>query len=92
MNIIETFNLISSQHFVYDFSSSITGANDKIPFCSEDQIEQSVSLFTTTRRTNLNNSLPHTNSKHVLKVGKSPCYKNGGRRSGDIMEFVAFLK
>ena len=38
------------QHFVYASSSSVYGANDKLPFAVEDRVDAPVSLYAATKR------------------------------------------
>ena len=43
-------NLPKLKHLVYASSSSVYGANDKVPFAVEDRVEQPVSLYAATKR------------------------------------------
>ena len=57
-NIIGFFNIIEAckkyppLHFVYASSSSVYGANTKIPFSTEDKTDSPVSLYAATKKSN----------------------------------------
>lgn len=57
-NLIGFFNLLEAcrsypvQHFVYASSSSVYGANRKVPFSEQDQVDKPVSLYAATKKSN----------------------------------------
>ncbi len=57
-NIIGFFNVLEGcrhypvEHLVYASSSSVYGANEKIPFCVEDKTDSPVSLYAATKKSN----------------------------------------
>lgn len=52
VNLLESCRQHSIKHFVYASSSSVYGANDKIPFSEEDRVDQPLSLYAATKRSN----------------------------------------
>lgn len=57
-NIIGFYNILEAcrhnpvQHLVYASSSSVYGANTKVPFSTEDQVDSPVSLYAATKKSN----------------------------------------
>ena len=52
VNILEGCRHAQVQHFIYASSSSVYGANTKIPFAVGDQVDHPVSLYAATKRAN----------------------------------------
>ncbi|PWJ40941.1 NAD-dependent epimerase [Sediminitomix flava] len=52
VNILECCRHNNIKHFVYASSSSVYGANDKIPFSEEDRVDNPVSLYAATKKSN----------------------------------------
>lgn len=52
VNIIEACRQFHIQHFIFASSSSVYGANDKIPFSEEDRTDQPRSLYAATKKAN----------------------------------------
>lgn len=52
VNILEGCRHTEVKHLVFASSSSVYGANTKIPFAVEDQVEHPVSLYAATKRAN----------------------------------------
>ncbi|WP_367757262.1 NAD-dependent epimerase [Flavobacterium sp. WC2430] len=52
VNILECCRYNNIQHLVYASSSSVYGANAKIPFSEEDRVDHPVSLYAATKRSN----------------------------------------
>ncbi|MDF9619182.1 NAD-dependent epimerase [Pseudomonas entomophila] len=52
LNMLEACRQYRPQHLVYASSSSVYGANAKLPFCVEDPVEQPVSLYAASKRAN----------------------------------------
>ena len=52
MNVLEGCRNHGSPHLVYASSSSVYGGNTKIPFSEEDPVENPVSLYAATKRSN----------------------------------------
>lgn len=57
-NIIGFFNILEAcrrnnvEHLVYASSSSVYGANKKIPFSTEDKVDKPISLYAATKKSN----------------------------------------
>ena len=62
-NIIGFYNLLEAaratmntehpiEHFVYASSSSVYGSNKKVPYCTEDKVDNPVSLYAATKKSN----------------------------------------
>lgn len=66
-NIIGFYNLLEAcrhnpiEHFVYASSSSVYGGNKKVPFSTEDKVDNPVSLYAATKKTD--EILAHAYSK-----------------------------
>ena len=52
VNILECCRHNKIEHLVYASSSSVYGANSKIPFSEEDRVDQPVSLYAATKKSN----------------------------------------
>lgn len=50
VNILECCRHNNIQHLVYASSSSVYGANDKVPFSEEDRVDDPVSLYAATKK------------------------------------------
>lgn len=51
-NIIDACKEFSVPHFVYASSSSVYGANEKLPFAESDQVDTPVSMYAATKKAN----------------------------------------
>ena len=57
-NVVGFFNILEAcrnypvDHLVYASSSSVYGGNDKVPFCTTDQVDRPVSLYAATKKSN----------------------------------------
>lgn len=51
-NILEACRKFPVEHLVYASSSSVYGGNDKVPFCTTDQVDRPVSLYAATKKSN----------------------------------------
>ena len=66
-NIIGFYNILEAcrhnpvEHFVYASSSSVYGGNKKVPFSTEDKVDNPVSLYAATKKSN--ELLAHSYSK-----------------------------
>ncbi|WP_433736140.1 NAD-dependent epimerase [Pseudomonas putida] len=52
LNMLEACRQHRTGHLIYASSSSVYGANSKIPFCIEDPVEQPISLYAASKRAN----------------------------------------
>jgi UDP-glucuronate 4-epimerase len=52
VNILENLRHKQPDHFIYASSSSVYGANKKVPFAVDDPAEQPMSLYAATKRSN----------------------------------------
>ena len=51
-NILEACRHHVVQHLVYASSSSVYGGNKKVPFCTDDRVDNPVSLYAATKKSN----------------------------------------
>ncbi len=65
VNILECCRHHSIKHLVYASSSSVYGANAKVPFSEEDRVDHPVSLYAATKKSN--ELMAHTYS-HLYKI------------------------
>ncbi|TYP97334.1 UDP-glucuronate 4-epimerase [Tenacibaculum adriaticum] len=65
LNILEVSRSFKIKHLVYASSSSVYGANIKIPFEVEDRVDNPVSLYAATKKSN--ELMAHTYS-HLYKI------------------------
>ena len=69
-NIIGFYNILEAcrhhpvEHLVYASSSSVYGGNRKVPFSTDDKVDNPVSLYAATKKSN--ELLAHSYSKHHL--------------------------
>src|SRR5699024_6056579 len=68
VNIMEACRHYQTKHLVYASSSSVYGANDKIPFEEEDRVDYPVSLYAATKKSN--ELMAHTYS-HLYQLKTS---------------------
>ncbi|ALM52808.1 NAD-dependent epimerase [Halomonas huangheensis] len=52
MNVLEGCRHHGVKHLVYASSSSVYGANDKIPFATDDNVDHPISLYAATKKAN----------------------------------------
>lgn len=65
LNILECCRQYKIKHLVYASSSSVYGANTKIPFSEEDRVDHPVSLYAATKKSN--ELMAHTYS-HLYNI------------------------
>ncbi|MHB9057065.1 MAG: NAD-dependent epimerase [Paludibacteraceae bacterium] len=65
LNILEACRHYPVKHLVYASSSSVYGANAKIPFSEDDQVDHPVSLYAATKKSN--ELMAHTYS-HLYQI------------------------
>ncbi|MBP1969185.1 nucleoside-diphosphate-sugar epimerase [Virgibacillus natechei] len=65
MNILEASRYNDVKHLIYASSSSVYGANVKIPFSTSDEVNHPVSLYAATK--NSNELMAHTYS-HLYNI------------------------
>lgn len=51
-HILESCRFFPVEHLVYASSSSVYGGNEKVPFSTEDQVDEPVSLYAATKKSN----------------------------------------
>lgn len=51
-NILEACRNHSTEHLVYASSSSVYGSNEKVPYSTEDKVDDPVSLYAATKKSN----------------------------------------
>jgi UDP-glucuronate 4-epimerase len=52
LNVVECARRIEARHFVYASSSSVYGANTKLPYSVHDRVDHPISLYAATKRAN----------------------------------------
>lgn len=65
LNILEACRYNKVEHLVYASSSSVYGANKKVPFSTEDKVDNPVSFYAATKKSN--ELMAHTYS-HLYKI------------------------
>lgn len=65
LNILECCRNFNIKHLVYASSSSVYGLNRKIPFSTEDNVDNPISLYAATKKSN--ELMAHTYS-HLFKI------------------------
>lgn len=68
-HILEACRAFPIEHLVYASSSSVYGANDKIPFSVEDQVDQPVSLYAATKKSNELMAYAYSKLYHIPVTG-----------------------
>ena len=63
MNILESCRNYSVKHLIYASSSSVYGANKKIPFSVHDNVDHPLSLYAATKKSN--ELMAHTYSNFI---------------------------
>jgi UDP-glucuronate 4-epimerase len=65
LNVVECARHIGTDHLVYASSSSVYGANERMPFSVDDSVDHPVSLYAVTKKTN--ELMAHTYS-HLFRI------------------------
>lgn len=65
LNILEACRHFGTEHLVYASSSSVYGANTRMPFCESDNVDHPVSLYAATKKSN--ELMAHTYS-HLFNI------------------------
>lgn len=68
-NVLESCRQFNVEHFVYASSSSVYGANKKIPFSVDDQVDQPVSLYAATKKSNELMAYAYSHLYHIPSTG-----------------------
>lgn len=74
-NIVGFFNILEAcrkhpvEHLIYASSSSVYGANTKVPFEESDQVDQPVSLYAATKRSNEMMAYSYSNNYRIPATG-----------------------
>lgn len=68
-HVLEACRFFPVEHLVYASSSSVYGGNEKVPFSTEDQVDEPVSLYAATKKAN--ELMAHAYSKlyHIPVTG-----------------------
>jgi UDP-glucuronate 4-epimerase len=90
MNVLEGVRSCSCPHFVFASSSSVYGANNKIPFAEEDSTDFPVSLYAATKKSNevLAHSYSHLYGIPMTGLRFFTVYGPWGRPDMAIFKFV----
>ncbi|MEN0037236.1 MAG: NAD-dependent epimerase [Cellvibrio sp.] len=65
LNILEACRYFGTEHLVYASSSSVYGANTRMPFAEDDNVDHPVSLYAATKKSN--ELMAHTYS-HLFRI------------------------
>jgi UDP-glucuronate 4-epimerase len=65
LNVLECARHLGTDHLVYASSSSVYGANERMPFSVDDNVDHPVSLYAVTKKTN--ELMAHTYS-HLFQI------------------------
>lgn len=74
-NLVGFFNVLECcrhhpvDHLVYASSSSVYGANKKVPFSTEDQVDHPVSLYAATKKSNELMAYTYSHLYHIPSTG-----------------------
>lgn len=68
-NILEACRWHQPMHLVFASSSSVYGANDKIPFSTQDKVDQPVSLYAATKKSNELMAYAYSKLYHIPVTG-----------------------
>lgn len=68
-NVLECCRTFQVEHLVYASSSSVYGANKKIPFSTEDNVDKPVSLYAATKKSNELLAYSYSNLYHIPATG-----------------------
>ena len=75
-NILEACRAYPVEHLVYASSSSVYGSNKKVPYSTEDKVDNPVSLYAATKKSN--ELFAHAYSKlyilYCLRTNGAPGY------------------
>ncbi|MCO7137380.1 NAD-dependent epimerase [[Clostridium] leptum] len=68
-NVLECCRHYPVDHLVYASSSSVYGANKKVPFSTEDQVDHPVSLYAATKKSNELMAYTYSHLYHIPSTG-----------------------
>ncbi|CZT57210.1 NAD-dependent epimerase [Solibaculum mannosilyticum] len=68
-NVLERCRHYPVDHLVYASSSSVYGANKKVPFSTEDQVDHPVSLYAATKKSNELMAYTYSHLYHIPSTG-----------------------
>lgn len=74
-NLVGFFNILEGcrhypvKHLVYASSSSVYGGNDKVPFSTEDKVDNPVSLYAATKKSNELMAYSYSKLYHIPATG-----------------------
>ena len=91
INVLEACRHAKVKHLIFASSSSVYGANDKLPFSEHDSVDHPVSLYAATKRSNelLAHSYAHTFGLPVTGLRFFSVYGPWGRPD---MAYYAFTR
>jgi UDP-glucuronate 4-epimerase len=90
MNVLEGVRASSCRHFLFASSSSVYGANNKIPFFEEDSTDFPVSLYAATKKSNEVLAHAYSHLFHIPTTGLRffTVYGPWGRPDMAVFKFV----
>lgn len=90
LNVLEACRRVPPEHLIYASSSSVYGANCKMPFREDDPVEQPVSLYAATKRANelLAYSYCHLYGLHATGLRFFTVYGPWGRPDMALFKFT----
>jgi UDP-glucuronate 4-epimerase len=69
VNLLECCRHNTIKHFIYASSSSVYGANSKVPFSEEDRVDHPVSLYAATKKSNELMAYSYSHLYHLPTTG-----------------------
>ncbi|MEM6401147.1 MAG: NAD-dependent epimerase [Cyanobacteria bacterium P01_D01_bin.116] len=93
-NVLEACRQTQPQHLVFASSSSVYGANTKIPFSTEDNVDNPVSLYAATKKANelMAHSYSHLYSLPITGLRFFTVYGPWGRPDMAYFKFVRAIE
>jgi UDP-glucuronate 4-epimerase len=90
VNVLEGVRSCSCRHFLFASSSSVYGANNKIPFAEEDCTDRPISLYAATKKSNEVLAHAYSHMFHIPTTGLRffTVYGPWGRPDMAIFKFV----
>lgn len=91
-NLVGFFNILeacrhceSLEHLVYASSSSVYGSNKKVPYSTDDKVDNPVSLYAATKKSNelMAHRVPSRGTQQEARRNKTADCRTAGRRAED---------
>lgn len=94
VNLVEACRHQSIKHLVFASSSSVYGANTKVPFAVSDSVEKPISLYAVSKKTNELTAYAYSHLYHIPSTGLRffTVYGPWGRPDMAYFKFVKAIK